>query len=531
MNDRSIQEETLAPRRQIALVPEKRKDRYSVISASPLTLQDLKTDLWNCAQILRGSAIDRTDWKGYILPLLFFKRISDVWDEETAEAIETFGDTELDAFPEVHRFNLPDGCHWRDIRETPTNVGAALAHAMRAIERANPETLTRVFGAADWANRDMLNDELLKDLIEGMTAVPLGNDAVASDILGDAYEYLIGKFADITRRKKAGEFFTPRSVVRMMVQLLDPQDGETIYDPACGTGGMLLGAIEHVKWADGDPRTFFGRIFGEEKNLTTSSIARMNLVLHGVEDFRIEQNDTLRDPAFTDSYGALATFDCVIANPPFSLKEWGREVWESDPWCRATFGLPPASYGDYAWVQQMVASMAKDSGRMAVVLPQGALFRKGAEGRIRKALIEQDLIEAVIGLAPNIFYGTGLAPAIMTLRHAKQPDRRGKVIVIDASGLYRKGRAQNFLDPDHVEKILGYVRDFNNVEDRAKVVPLQEIEREEWTLNISRYVLPPIGEDIPPLPEAVAAFKKALFEARDAEDRLRRVLMDDGWLE
>ena len=189
---------------------------------------------------------------------------------------------------------------------------------MRTIERGNPDTLTRVFGAADWGNREMLGDELL-----------------------------------------------------------DPQEGESIYDPACGTGGMLLGAIEHVERAGGDERTFFGRIFGQEKNLTTSSIARMNLVLHGIEDFRIEQNDTLRTPAFTDPSGALATFDCVIANPPFSLKEWGREVWELDPWGRAAFGLPPASYGDYAWVQQMVASMAETSGRMAVVLPQGALFRDG----------------------------------------------------------------------------------------------------------------------------------------------------------
>ena len=501
------------------------------MSASPLTLQDLKSDLWNCAQILRGSAIDRTDWKGYILPLLFFKRISDAWDEETTKASETYGDTDLDAFPEVHRFTLPDGCHWKDVRAVPSNVGTTLARAMRAIERANPDTLTRVFGAADWANREILKDELLKNLIEGLSAVPLGNEAVGSDILGDAYEYLIGKFADITRRKKAGEFYTPRSVVRMMVQLLDPQDGETIYDPACGTGGMLLGTIEHVTRAGGDPRTFFGRIFGEEKNLTTSSIARMNLVLHGVEDFWIEQNDTLRNPAFTDSDGALATFDCVIANPPFSLREWGREAWESDPWGRAVFGLPPARYGDYAWVQQMVASMAKDSGRMAVVLPQGALFRKGAEGRIRKALLEQDLIEAVIGLAPNMFYGTSLAPAVVTFRRAKQADRRGKVIVIDASGLFHKGRAQNFLEPEHVEKILGCVRNFNNVEDRAKVVSTEEIEREEWTLNISRYVLPPIREDVPPLPDAVAAFKQAIAEARAAEDRLRRVLVEDGWLE
>ena len=499
--------------------------------STPLTHQDLKSELWNCAQILRGSAIDRTDWKGYILPLLFFKRISDVWDEETAEAREEYGDIDLDVFPELHRFTLPDGCHWRDVRETPVNVGTALARAMRAIERANPDTLTRVFGAADWGDREMLGDELLKDLIEGLSGVPLANTAVGSDIFGDAYEYLIGKFADITRRKKAGEFYTPRSVVRMMIKLLDPQEGESIYDPACGTGGMLLGAIEHVERSGGDPRTFFGRIFGEEKNLTTSSIARMNLVLHGVEDFRIEQNDTLRTPVFTDPSGALATFDCVIANPPFSLKEWGREVWEADPWGRAAFGLPPASYGDYAWVQQMVASMGEDSGRMAVVLPQGALFRKGAEGRIRRALLEHDLIEAVIGLAPNIFYGTSLAPAVMTLRRAKPGDRRGRAIVIDASSLFRRGRAQNFLDQAHAEEIVGWVRRFRDVEDRAKVVSTEELEREDWTLNITRYVLPPIGEESTPLPAAVVAFKQALAEARVAEDRLRRVLVEDGWLE
>ena len=321
--------------------------------------QDLRSHLWECAEILRGSAVDRTDWKAYILPLLFFKRISDVWDEETADAAALFGDAEPVDFPEVHRFNVPEGCHWRDVRETPANVGAALSHAMREIERANPDTLYRVFGAADWGNREMLTDEILKDLMEGLSGVSLGNKAVSTDVLGDAYEYLIGKFADVTKRKKAGEFYTPRSVVRMMVELLDPKAGESIYDPACGTGGMLLGAIEHVQRAGGDARTFFGKIFGQEKNLTTASIARMNLVLHGIEDFQVVREDTLRSPAFTDSAtGGLATFDCVIANPPFSLKEWGRDVWEADPWGRAAFGLPPESYGDYAWVQHMVASMA-----------------------------------------------------------------------------------------------------------------------------------------------------------------------------
>ncbi len=490
--------------------------------------KELKSYLWNCAQILRGSAVDRTDWKAYILPLLFFKRLSDVWDEEHNRMIKEYGEE----FADEHRFQIPDGCHWRDIRETPANVGAALSRAMREIERANPETLYRVFGAADWGNREMLPDETLKDLVEGLSEWFLGNGGITSDILGDAYEYLIGKFADVTRRNKAGEFYTPRSVVKMMVDIIDPQEGESVYDPACGTGGMLLGAIDHVKEAGGDPRTFFGKIYGQEKNLTTSAIARMNLVLHGIEDFQIIREDTLRAPAFTDSStGRLATFDCVIANPPFSLKEWGREVWEVDPWGRVQFGLPPDSYGDYAWVQHMVASMAERTGRMAVVLPQGALFRKAAEGAIRQQLLEHDLIETVIGLAPNIFFGTGLAPAVVVLRRAKAKARKGKILIVDASRLFRKGRAQNYLDPEHVEQIVTWARRFEDVNDRAKVVSIDEIRAEEGTLNISRYVLPPVGEDLPSLSEAVASFKHALSECRAAENHLRQVLTEGGWLQ
>ncbi len=498
-----------------------------------LDFNALKSRLWDAADSLRNSPVDRTDWKGYILPLLFFKRICDVWDEEIAEATKVFGDVDPSIFPEVHRFQVPEGCHWRDIRDTPANVGTALAHAMQEIERVNPDTLYRVFGSADWGNREKFTDELLKDLIEGFSSIALGNNAVGTDILGDAYEYLVGKFADVTRRNKAGEFYTPRSVVRMMVDILDPQEGETIYDPACGTGGMLLASIDHVKQSGGDPRTFFGKIYGQEKNLTTASIARMNLVLHGIEDFQIVREDTLREPAFTDSStSGLATFDCVIANPPFSLKEWGRELWEDDPWGRAKYGLPPKGYGDYAFVQHMIASMAKGgNGRMAVVLPQGALSRKGAEGKIREALLKEDLIEAVISLAPNLFYGTGLAGCVVILRRNKPTERKNKVLIISAQNLFRKGRAQNFLDPEHGEQIIEWFRAFEDVKDRVRVVPLDEIGDEDWRLSVSRYVLPPIGEDIPPLSEAVAAFKEALVEGRAAEDKLRTVLSEGDWLE
>lgn len=493
----------------------------------PLTPNHLASHLWQAANILRGSPVDRADWKSYILPLLFFKRICDVWDEEYDEMVAIYGDD----FADEHRFQVPDGCHWRDVRRTPANVGTALNNALRGIEAANQEHLYGVFGDAQWTNKERLPDPLLKDLIEHFSALRLGNTNVTSDVIGDAYEYLIKQFADATN-KKAGEFYTPRSVVRLMVELLDPQEGETVYDPACGTGGMLLGAVSHVRQAGGDPRTFFGRLYGQEKNLTTASVARMNLLLHGIEDFAIERGDTLRAPVFTDpSTGGLATFDCVIANPPFSLEQWGREVWESDPWGRAFAGLPGDSSGDFAWVQHMVASMARPDGRMAVVLPQGALFRGGVEGQIRRKLLEMDLVEAVIGLAPNLFYGTGLAACIVVLRRRKAPARAGRVLIVDASSLFRKGRAQNFLEPDHAAAILGWYAGFTDIADRARVVTVEQIAAEEWTLNISRYVLPPVGEDVPPLPEAIADFKEALERVRMAEDELRRVMTEGGWLE
>lgn len=503
------------------------KQTQTTLPASgPITLSELESHLWEAANILRGSPVDRTDWKSFILPLLFFKRICDVWDEEHAKMLADYGQD----FADQHRFQVPEGAHWTDVRAVAKNVGTVLQNALRAIETANLKHLYGVFGAAQWTHKEQLPDELLKDLVEHFSALSLGNERVASDVMGDAYEYLIKKFADSTN-KKAGEFYTPRSVVRLMVDMLDPRAGETVYDPACGTGGMLLAAVAHAEERGDDPRTFFGKLYAQEKNLTTASVARMNLFLHGIEDFEIERGDTLRNPVFTDpSTGGLATFDVVLANPPFSLEQWGREVWESDPWGRAFAGLPTDNSGDFAWVQHMVSSMAQKTGRMGVVLPQGALFRGGVEGQIRKKLLELDLIEAVIGLAPNLFYGTGLAACVLVLRKKKPAARKGKVLIADASTLFRKGRAQNFLQPEHAAEILGWYERFEEVKDRTRVVALEEIEKEDWTLNISRYVLPPIGEDIPPLPEAVAAFKEALARCREAEEQLREVMVEGGWL-
>lgn len=499
------------------------------VSEAPqsVSLGDLESHLWESANILRGP-VDAADFKTYIFPLLFFKRICDVWDEEYQEIVDDTGDEQLAWFPESHRFQIPDDCHWNDVRTKAANVGTALQRAMREIEKVNPDSLYGVFGDAQWSNKDRLSDPLLKDLIEHFSKLPFGNQNVNSDLLGDAYEYLIKKFADATN-KKAGEFYTPRSVVRLMIEMLDPREGETIYDPACGTGGMLLAAVQHVKDTHGDVKRLWGKLFGQEKNLTTSSIARMNLFLHGIEDFQIVRGDTLRNPAFFDG-DRLANFDCVIANPPFSLEKWGEEQWINDPFGRNFAGLPPSSSGDFAWVQHMVKSMAEVKGRMAVVLPQGALFRKGAEGTIRQKLLEMDLVEAVIGLAPNLFYGTGLAACILVLRKKKPVKRRKKIMIADASRLFRRGRAQNYLEPEQALEIQHWFEKFEDVPDAVRIVSLDDVKSEDWTLNISRYVLPPLQEDIPPLPEAIANFKAALIACREAESRLEQVMVSGGWM-
>jgi len=492
-----------------------------------ITLGQLEGHLWESANILRGP-VDAADFKTYIFPLLFFKRICDVWDEEYQEIVDETGDEQLAWFPESHRFQIPEDCHWNDVRTKASNVGAALQRAMRDIEKANPDTLYGVFGDAQWSNKERLSDSLLKDLIEHFSALPLGNDNVNSDLLGDAYEYLIKKFADATN-KKAGEFYTPRSVVRLMVNILDPREGESIYDPTCGTGGMLLEAIHHVKETRGDVRTLWGKLYGQEKNLTTSTIARMNLFLHGATDFQIVRGDTLRNPAFY-SGDNLATFDCVIANPPFSLEKWGDEVWTSDPYGRNFAGMPPGKSGDYAFVQHMIKSMAPKTGRMAVVLPHGALFRMGKEGEIRKKLLGMDLLEAVIGLGPNLFYGTGLAACILVFRQKKTKDRKNKVLIIDASKEFKTGRAQNELLPEHVERIHGWYRDFQGVEGIARVVTLDEIAANDHNLNIPRYVEPKVDQEVLTVEEAMKRLRESAGVAFMAEERLIGILKQEGLL-
>ena len=494
-----------------------------------ISLSELEQYLWEAANILRGP-VDAADFKTYVFPLLFFKRISDAHDEEYQVALdESSGDEEYALFPQNYRFQVPEECHWCDVRTVATNVGSALQTAMRGIEKANPDTLYGIFGDAQWTNKERLSDSLLRDLIEHFSRIKLGNKDAQADILGQSYEYLIKKFADATN-KKAGEFYTPRSVVRLMINILDPREGESIYDPACGTGGMLLESIHHVNENHGDDRTLWGRLYGQEKNLTTSAIARMNLFLHGAADFHIVRGDTLRQPAFLAN-DVLSTFDCVIANPPFSLENWGEGVWTSDPYDRNFAGMPPKSSGDYAWVQHMIRSMAPKTGRMAVVLPHGALFRMGAEGRIRKKILEMDLLEAVIGLGPNLFYGATLAACILVFRQRKAKERKNKVLIIDASKETKTGRGQNELLAEHVEHIYGWYRNFKDVMGVARVVTLDELAINKHNLNIPLYVEPKVDQETLSIDEAMRNLRKSAQDAFAAEDRLMAILKREGMLQ
>ncbi len=496
------------------------------MSSNRITLSQLEQYLSKAAWILKGP-VDAADFKVYIFPLLFFKRISDVYDEEYKQALEeSGGDVEYASLPEFHRFIIPENCHWNDVRAITKNVGQALQYAFREIEKANQKFLYGIFGDAQWANKERLSDELLINLIEHFSQHNLSNATVEPDILGQAYEYLIKHFADLTN-KKAGEFYTPRSVVNLMGRIIDAKPGESIYDPACGTGGMLLECINHLKEKKQDYRTL--KIFGQEKNLTTSTIARMNMFLHGVEDFSIVRDDTLRNPAFFEGDN-LATFDCVIANPPFSLKKWGSKQWEKDPYGRNIAGVPPDSNGDFAWVQHMVKSMEYPNGRVGVVLPHAALFRKGKEREIRKQLLKMDVVEAVVGLGSNIFYGTQLAACILVFRALKKKDMKSKILFIDASDQVREGRAQNFLEKEHIERIYDWYCGFEYVQDHAKVATLDDIEANDFNLYIPLYVEKKIEDNLPSVKEALKSLRTVFNEAVKAEDKMKEQFKKFGLL-
>lgn len=446
-----------------------------------ISLEELQKYLWDSAVLLRTN-IDAGAYKQYIFPLLFFKRISDVYDEETELAKKEYGE-DYEDFPEDHTFQIPDGYHWSDVRSCTENIGSALVEAFHAIEKTNPEMLQGVFGDGAWTNRQRLPDSLLKDLIEHFSSKTLSIANCPEDELGQGYEYLIKKFADDSGHT-AQEFYTNRTVVHLMTEILKPQSGESVYDPTCGSAGMLISCIAHLKDQGKEWRNL--KIYGQEINQLTSAIGRMNLFLHGVSDFCINNSDTLTNPAFIEK-GKIKQFDICLANPPYSIKQWNREAFESDPYGRNFLGTPPQGRADYAFFQHILKSLKPDTGRCAILFPHGILFR-AEEQEMRKNLIQSDLIDCVIGLGPNLFFNSPMEACIVICRTQKPEYKKNKILFINAIDECVRKNAQSYLEPNHIRKIANAYNNYEDIEKFCKVIDAEEIAKQNYSLNISIYV-------------------------------------------
>ncbi len=448
-----------------------------------MTLKELESYLWGAATYLRGF-IDAGDYKQYIFPLLFYKRICDVYDEEYEDALaESDGDLEYAAFDENHRFKVPAEAHWNQVRQVTVNVGQAISKALNEIQKVNAQQLQGIFGDADWTNKERLSDAMLCQLIEHFSSKNLNIKNVPNDELGNAYEFLIKKFADDSGHT-AAEFYTNRTVVRLMTLIADPHEGESVYDPTCGSGGLLLNCAMMLKEQGKEYRTL--RLYGQEINLITSGIARMNMLLHGFEEFNIVRGNTLSNPIFME-YDELQKFDIVLANPPYSIKSWDQAAFTDDPYGRNIWGTPPQGCADYAFQQHIMKSLKPDTGRCVVLWPHGILFRD-AEREMRRKMIESDCVDCVIGLGPNLFYNSPMEACLLICRMQKSSDRRGKILFINAVEEVKRDKTISMLEERHIDKIFMAYKEYKDIPGFAKVVKNEQILENDATLNISQYV-------------------------------------------
>lgn len=455
-----------------------------------MTQSQLEKYLWGAAKVLRGT-IDAGDYKQYIFPLLFFKRICDVYDEEFEIALaESDGDMEYAAFAEHHHFMVPQEAHWNTVREATTNVGKAIQDAMREIEKANPDTLYGIFGDASWTNKERLSDSTLINLIEHFSQHKLNLSTVADDKLGNAYEYLIKEFADDSGHT-AAEFYTNRTVVKLMTLIMNPQPGESVYDPTCGSGGLLLNCALHLRDEGKEYRSL--KLYGQEINLITSAIARMNMFLHGIEEFSIVRGDTLAHPAFIEK-DELKKFNVILANPPYSIKAWDRNSFENDPYGRNMWGTPPQGCADYAFQQHIQKSMDDKNGRYAILWPHGILFRD-MEAEMRRKMVAEDNIEAVIGLGANLFYNSPMEAMILIGNTNKPKDRKGKILFINGKHDVVDNKGLAYLTDAHIDKFHSAFKDFKDIPHYAKVTTVEEILAFDGNMNINFYVKPDKGKD------------------------------------
>lgn len=485
-----------------------------------MTQSQLEKYLWGAAKVLRGT-IDAGDYKQYIFPLLFFKRICDVYDEEFEIALaESDGDMEYAAFAEHHHFMVPQEAHWNTVREATTNVGKAIQDAMREIEKANPDTLYGIFGDASWTNKERLSDSTLINLIEHFSQHKLNLSTVADDKLGNAYEYLIKEFADDSGHT-AAEFYTNRTVVKLMTLIMNPQPGESVYDPTCGSGGLLLNCALHLRDEGKEYRSL--KLYGQEINLITSAIARMNMFLHGIEEFSIVRGDTLALPAFIEK-DELKKFNVILANPPYSIKAWDRNSFENDPYGRNMWGTPPQGCADYAFQQHIQKSMDDVDGRSISLWPHGILFRD-AEADMRRQMIEEDLVECVIGLGPNLFYNSPMEACLLITTTNKPKERKGKILIVNAVKEVKQDKNIAFLSDKHIDRIYKSYKGFKDEDGFSKVVEIETVIENKGSLNIAQYVSN-VNQDNKHLPlvEAIENWKESSELLKKSMNELFEIL-------
>ncbi|HDR4726444.1 type I restriction-modification system subunit M [Bacillus cereus group sp. Sample62] len=488
-----------------------------------LILQQLESHLWESANIMRGS-IDSSDYKNYIFGLLFLKRLNDVFVETAKRIEEEEGDDYGWTDRDEHQFFVPEGARWEDIRSKTQDIGDAINKAFEKLEEENV-SLQGVLANIDFNDKEKLPDSLLLQLIQHFSKIDLSNASLSEpDMLGRAYEYLIKQFAD-DAGKKGGEFYTPSEVVELIVKLIKPEEGMRVYDPTAGSGGMLIQSVDYIKEKGGDYRNLI--LHGQERNLNTWAICKMNLLLHGLSDPRIEKGDTIREPKLLEE-GELVLYDRVIANPPFSLKNWGREEAESDEYGRFRFGLPPKNAGDYAFIQHMIATLNHE-GKAGVVMPHGVLFRGGTEGKIRTGIIEEDLVEAVIGLPSNLFYGTGIPACILLLNRNKEEHKKGKVFFLNGANDYQDGKNQNVLRDQDIEKIVSAYDKWEEQEKYCRVVLLGEIKENEYNLNIARYINTTEAEEHIDVEDAIAKLRQLEQKREEIEVTMYSYLKELGF--